>query len=92
MGSGEPFRRLDDNIDHPQQVQTPSLDQFPDGLAIHQLHHQESHSVLLVHVIDLRHRRMIDPGGGAGFLEEPLLAVRVGGQLKGKHLDGDRPA
>jgi len=60
--------------------------------AVDQLHHHERQAVLgLAEVVHLDHVRVAQPGGGARLDPDPVQQHRVGGRLRGQHLDRDLP-
>ena len=67
-------------------------DQRVEPSAVHQLHGDERRPVVLVDLVDRDDVRVIEGGGGAGFLDEPAVAIGIGRRLGRQHLDRDRPA
>ena len=59
--------------------------------ARHILHHNVKQALLAVEVVDGDNRRVVEPGGGLGFLHEALLELWLVGELPVHDFEGHRP-
>ena len=88
------MRRIQRRRDLRQQFQSPlgvkpagPDDQVPQVGAVHQVHRQEEHSVVLTRVVDRHDVGMVQRGGDPGLAPEPLPKHVVLSQFRGEHLE-----
>ncbi len=72
--------------------QRPLRNQPVERRAVHQLHRDERRPVVFVDVVDGDDVRMVEGGGGAGFLDEAAMAVGIRRRSGRQHLDRHRPS
>jgi hypothetical protein len=67
-------------------------DPLSQGLAVHQLHHQETSAVVLLQAVDSGNVGVVEGGEEAGFALEPGEALGVRNERLWQELDRDCPA
>ena len=72
-----------------EQRQGAALQHLGDGLARHELHHDEVRVVVALHRVDRHDVRVVERRGGAGLLQQPRAVVRIGGAIGRESLDRD---
>ena len=83
------IRDLDGDLQRLFQRQRPFLQPLGQRLPVEILHDPEVDPVLRADVMEGADVRVVQGGDGAGFALEPLLQVRVIGDMLGQHLDGN---
>ena len=70
--------------------QRPCRDERVEPGAVHQLHRDERRAAVLVDLVDRDDVRVVEGGGGAGFLDEAAVAIGIGRRFGRQHLDRHR--
>ena len=86
---GEPVGDLAGDVEQAPRRQRPGLQDFPQGLPLDELHRDEDRGVGGSDVVDRDDVGVIQAGGGARLLLEPLAPVGIGCKLRREHLDRD---
>jgi hypothetical protein len=91
VGLGQPLGDLGGEGEHRLGGERTLVQEVPEGLPLHELHHDVVGAVILPDVEDRRDVRVVQGRGGVGLAFEAASSLGVGGQLGGKDLDCDRP-
>ena len=88
VGLGQAVGDLDRAAEYVVELHAFAADQLVEGFAFHIFHDHEIEAVVGGDVVYDDDVGMVERGCGLGFLDEPLLALRVGQLLVGEDLDG----
>ena len=91
VGRGQAGGDLADQVERAGQLERTVLEYREQRLAVDQLHDDPVAAVLLFDVVDLDHRRVVDPGHRLGLVAQPLPRPDVAGKLRQDVLDRHRP-
>ena len=81
MGRSERVRHLQSDLDHALDRKRPAPDPVLEGLALHQLHHEERLTFVLADVVDRADVGVVERRGGPGLRLEPLKSRAIVCQL-----------
>ncbi len=80
------------DIQQPLQLQRPSLNHIPQGLALQIFHHQENPPLVLADLVNCADVGMIQRGRRTRFAAESLQSLRITGEGIGQKFEGDKAA
>jgi hypothetical protein len=92
VGLGEPLGDLDREVERPRRLQGRAAEEGGERPAPHQLHGDERRALVLVDLVDDRHRGVRDGGCGARLLLEPALLLGIAAGGRAQHLERDLAA
>ena len=92
VGAREPVRELRGDVEEPAQGHGPVLDDVAQRPPRDELHREERRAVGLPDVVDRDDVRVVQRGGGAGFVREAGEAVLVVREVRREDLERDLAA
>ena len=84
---GEPVGDLAGDVEETPRRERPCLQDVPERLSLDELHGDENRRVRRPDVVDRDDVVVVEAGGRARFLLEPLVPVGIGRELGREHLD-----